>query len=84
MVRYLVYLLMAIFGVSIWILPRLFDNVDFLETLKPFISVSKWEGSAYSVVTRLLILSIFVYYGFHIYSDPNILKGSTLTIFRKL
>jgi hypothetical protein len=28
--RWIVYLLFAIFGASLWIFPRLFDNVEFL------------------------------------------------------
>jgi hypothetical protein len=69
----------SIFGVSLWIFPRLFDNVDMIDSFKPFINISWWEGSnIYSTVTRVAILSIFCYYGYHIYMDPTIIKGTYL------
>lgn len=72
--RWVAYLFCSIFGASFWIFPRLFDNVEFIESFKPFCSLTWWESSIYSIVTRILIFSIFVYYGYHIYTDPSIIK----------
>lgn len=83
-VRLAVYLFMAIFGVSFWIFPRFFDNCSTIESFQPVISVSRWQGSnIYGVLTRVLILLLFVYYGFHIYQDPNMIKG-TLCVMQKI
>lgn len=76
-IRLVAYFFMAMFGVSFWIFPRFFDNCSTIESFQPFFSIEKWEGSSvYSIVTRLIILSIFIYYGFHMYNDPAMLKGT--------
>jgi translocation protein SEC62 len=74
--RLVLYLFISIFGVSFWLFPRLFDNCDTIDSFIPVVSFTKWEGSSiYNIITRLIILSIFCYYGFHIYNDPTIIDG---------
>ena len=78
--RLVVYLLLGVFGVSFWLFPRFFENnVNTIDSFLPVYSVQRWEGSnVQAIVTRLLLLSLFVYYGYHIYSDPGMLRGTLL------
>lgn len=74
-VRLFTYLLGAILGGSFWIFPRLLDNCGFLESLVPIYSWVWWTGSTiYSVIVRVTVLSLFIYYGYHIYNDPTIIE----------
>ncbi len=76
--RVVLYLLLGVFGVSFWLFPRFFENnVSTLDSFLPVYSLQKWEGSnVQAIVTRLLLLSLFLYYGYHIYSDPDMLRGT--------
>jgi hypothetical protein len=83
-VRLVIYTVGSIFGASVWVFPRLFDNVEVVESFRPFLGVSWWEGSnVYSIFTRILILAVFGYYGYHIYADPAILRCTFKDLFRE-
>lgn len=76
-VRLGIYGVGAIFGMSIWLFPNLYENDTTWESFKPVLSVEKWKNqNTEAIIIRLLLLSLFFYYGYHIYNDPNMLSGT--------
>lgn len=73
-VRLLVYSVGTLFGVSIWLFPNLLQDNGFISSFKPFISYERWERSKLTLVLRLVILGVFVYYSYVLYSDPSFIK----------
>jgi hypothetical protein len=72
-----VYMFMAIFGVSFWVFPRFLEADSTLDSFRPLYSFKKWTGSSReTLIVRLVLLGIFFYYGFHIISDPSMLRCS--------
>lgn len=74
-IRIIFYMIFAVFGFSFWIFPNLFGDCTILESFKPFISMSRWDTNIFSIICRVVALSIVGYYGYHIYLDPTIITG---------
>jgi hypothetical protein len=70
-VRLVVYLVGATFGVSFWVLPNFFADCSFLDSFSPVYSVRKWDSDFFSIIARLLVLFIIGYYSYHLYLDPS-------------
>ena len=75
-VRLVLYLVLAIFGISFWVFPNLFGDKGVIDSFKPFYSVEKWDKDVYSLVGRLIAFSIFIYYSYSIYNDPEFYLGT--------
>jgi hypothetical protein len=59
------------FGTSLWILPNFFADCSITESFMPFYESKKWESGIFSIVGRILALTIFVYYGYQVYIDSS-------------
>ena len=79
-VRLLLYSILSLFGYSFWLFPNLLTESSFIESWKPLHSFERWEKSTFTIVLRLVILGVFVYYGYEIYRDPSFVFGTNFVI----
>lgn len=76
-VRLVLYVVGGVFGVSFWLWPNLYQLETTMESLKPFYSIEKWEGSSKeTTIVRVVLLMLVMYYGYHIVNDPGMIKGN--------
>ena len=73
--RLIVYMILAIFGLSFWIFPNLFGDQGIIDSFKPFYSVEKWDNNLGSSIGRIMAFALLIYYGYSIYKDPELYLG---------
>lgn len=69
--RLILYVFAASFGVSFWVLPNLFGDYGVLDSLRPIYSVERWENDVVTVILRVLAFGTFLYYCHSIYQEPE-------------
>lgn len=76
LLRLILYVVFASFGVSFWIFPNLFGDYGIVESFKPFYSVQKWDNDFVAIILRVAAFAIFVYYSVSIYQEPEFYAGT--------
>lgn len=69
--RLILYILLAIFGISFWLFPNFFADCSLIESFLPVFSVRRWDSGMFSIIGRLLAFLIIGYYSYHLYIDSS-------------
>lgn len=75
-IRLILYILAASFGVSFWLLPNLFGDYGVMDSLKPVYSIERWGNDVVTIILRVLAFGIFLYYCNSIYQEPEFYLGT--------
>jgi hypothetical protein len=71
-IRYLVYSLFFIFGISFWIFPNFFDDSrGVIDSFIPIYSVEKRKDSLISILIRIAIAGTVGYIAWYAYTNPD-------------
>lgn len=82
-IRLVLYSICSLFGVSFWLFPNLMTDKNFFDSFKPTWSLERWERNTFTIILRVLIVGVFVYYAIEFYNDPTIIDGKKLGNCRK-
>jgi hypothetical protein len=74
--RLVIYVVVAILGMSFWVFPNLFGDKGIIDSFLPFYSIERWDNNIGSLIGRILAFVLFVYYAYSIYQNPELYIGT--------
>jgi len=74
-IRLIVYSAFFLFGVDVWVLPKIFDDdCGFVESFKPLISAERREDDWVWQAFRFLTFVTLAFFSYQLYKEPGVIK----------